>query len=1081
MKKLLLIILTVFISIFAYSQDEIPSEVYSNILPGDKIFASPDVMAFHKINLLPVNLYTGRVKVNIPIYEIKSGNIIIPISISYNTGGIKVDDETSNIGLGWNLNAGGSIIRVIKDLEDHKLAWQWMRTLRFDEYVLSGRYLTKKGLFKSYSEFKSEDTRFNSSSNEYTHEDSYPDLFFANAPGVSTKFYLSQKTNTEYIPNILNNNAVKIDNIIHSKQNIQNQNIIDNLGFNTKHVYYGNISASYYNAFNNIIKNYALNKFSDYSGFIIQNENGLKYSFGTSDIIESIPDYFSQSFDPYDEITMHISENYEINYANWHLDKIEDPLTNRKVNFTYTSVVNPQFVQTKMHVHSVKLDKKKITPFTPECNCDFWNTKQQFEIGDLDSQVLLRKNTLSHKISKIDWDGGTINFQYDLMREDYSTEKALTGIIIKNHQGDIIKQFKFYYSYFISKENCSDPECKRLRLDKIEQITDNEEPMIHSFNYNCNLPMPKVRSLEQDYLGYYNNNGAKYTAGKWNILKPTRPSMYFSPNKKEYSILPFKIDNNAQQIHSGHSLEANNYSLLGLLNQINYPTGGYVKFEYENHKFKILNKDIIAGGARIKKQILNNGLGDEQIYEYEYKNTDGTSSGYIVNMPKYGSIHSLHHKKDYVEIDPWTGDQTEVPETFNIDFLLFNRSRNEVELTDGGFVGYSRVIEKQPGNGYKEYLYSSSIDFPNEREEIVTPDLCAGLVMNNSLYPGIGYIDNDIKRGTIQKETFFDVNNQLLTQIEYSYNYKEISSKTFSSEYLRWRGGFIDPFISDSKKDNIILKIRAERNLLSSINRKEYYNGKTVNSITEYEYDQTYPLLRKKSIIDSNNRKKTYTYNYPCNLLSDNTLGNSAILLFRENRLITPLISQEYIDSNFLNQEYTIYSKDNNSNNLLKPKSVFSKIGTSISKERVTLHNYDKYGNPLYIKKNDFPTIYLWSYIGQYPIAEIRNATYAEVETAVKSVFSVTNIDTLSGLSIPNETKLKDGSLQRALPKAIVTTYTYKPLVGILTATDPREVTTYYEYDGFGRLKETYIEDIDSSGQKIKKMANSYDYYYLNQ
>ncbi|GHT59968.1 hypothetical protein AGMMS50239_07850 [Bacteroidia bacterium] len=82
-------------------------------------------------------------------------------------------------------------------------------------------------------------------------------------------------------------------------------------------------------------------------------------------------------------------------------------------------------------------------------------------------------------------------------------------------------------------------------------------------------------------------------------------------------------------------------------------------------------------------------------------------------------------------------------------------------------------------------------------------------------------------------------------------------------------------------------------------------------------------------------------------------------------------------------------------------------------------------------------------------------------------------MDVLSAQTTPNETKLQDGSLQSALPNALVTTYTYKPLVGIKTATDPRKVKITYEYDAFGRLQ--YIKD--NAGKTIE----NYEYHYKNE
>jgi YD repeat-containing protein len=61
-------------------------------------------------------------------------------------------------------------------------------------------------------------------------------------------------------------------------------------------------------------------------------------------------------------------------------------------------------------------------------------------------------------------------------------------------------------------------------------------------------------------------------------------------------------------------------------------------------------------------------------------------------------------------------------------------------------------------------------------------------------------------------------------------------------------------------------------------------------------------------------------------------------------------------------------------------------------------------------------------------------------------------------------------SLSNLVPEAHILTFAYKPLVGVTSQTDPNGVTTYCEYDSFGRLKCTKDDD----GNILKQ----YDYNY---
>jgi len=85
---------------------------YSQDLPRI-IPPSPEVSAMVKFLDYPIDYCTGVPDIQIPIYEIKSGSLSVPIGISYRASGRKVYDVTGPIGLGWNLSAGGVVTRTL--------------------------------------------------------------------------------------------------------------------------------------------------------------------------------------------------------------------------------------------------------------------------------------------------------------------------------------------------------------------------------------------------------------------------------------------------------------------------------------------------------------------------------------------------------------------------------------------------------------------------------------------------------------------------------------------------------------------------------------------------------------------------------------------------------------------------------------------------------------------------------------------------------------------------------------------------------------------------------------------------------
>jgi hypothetical protein len=79
---------------------------------------TPTAMAFQKYGDIPVSPYTGVPDITIPLYTAKFRDISVPVTLSYHASGIKVDEDASQVGLGWVLNAGGNITRSIIGYDD---------------------------------------------------------------------------------------------------------------------------------------------------------------------------------------------------------------------------------------------------------------------------------------------------------------------------------------------------------------------------------------------------------------------------------------------------------------------------------------------------------------------------------------------------------------------------------------------------------------------------------------------------------------------------------------------------------------------------------------------------------------------------------------------------------------------------------------------------------------------------------------------------------------------------------------------------------------------------------------------------
>ncbi len=141
---------------------------------------SPNEQAFESYGNEPVAMYTGMPVINIPIYTVKCGSLTVPISLSYNYNGFNPLQDAGWVGLGWNINAGGAISRMVEGKVDSSQ----------DAGYNYGDYSLTDSLFHGppLDSFLQRAYNLNL---YYTHKsyDMAPDIFDAEFNGYSCKFF----------------------------------------------------------------------------------------------------------------------------------------------------------------------------------------------------------------------------------------------------------------------------------------------------------------------------------------------------------------------------------------------------------------------------------------------------------------------------------------------------------------------------------------------------------------------------------------------------------------------------------------------------------------------------------------------------------------------------------------------------------------------------------------------------------------------------------------------------------------------------------------------------------------------------
>lgn len=149
-----------------------------------------------------VDLYTGAAQANIPICELSSRVLNVPVSLQYTAGrGVKVQDYATSVGLGWQLAAGGSISRVVRGFPD-EFTNGYLGTLRYGQKIKRN---LADGIALSAADYKAI-TGWDGTSYVGITADGEPDIYYLRTPTFNLQFTFDENGN----PVFSNETGVKI-------------------------------------------------------------------------------------------------------------------------------------------------------------------------------------------------------------------------------------------------------------------------------------------------------------------------------------------------------------------------------------------------------------------------------------------------------------------------------------------------------------------------------------------------------------------------------------------------------------------------------------------------------------------------------------------------------------------------------------------------------------------------------------------------------------------------------------------------------------------------------------------------------
>lgn len=579
-KKLFLFMCPLLIGHNTYAQDGLFAQMPTNADIAPYI-ASPQTWAFIRYGDTPMDYYTGKAMVNVPIYTYKDKDFELPISVGYASEGFIPNRQTGILGLNWFLNCGGSISREIKGIPDD---WSWAGCGGFligdssDSYIYNLNGTVSPESPVSYQVNNKETTsdiyHFNFGGHKGTfHFNGNRDAFVYNTNGLHGTFTIAP------IPHI----------------NSELTGFIIKTGDGYEYIFGSNDQASY----NNCVERSINGQFSSWANF--------EFANGAHD--------------------------YGYPIVTWFLTKIIAP-NGRSIDFNYLNVNgylkeyikvdtenNPFLVATFTNAHNT--DHWRSVSFTRTCYLDNVIIDDDNNTDDSENHKTTIQFTTSLK-NCYDRPESTRANSYEDDHLITQNLYKLNEITVTNPNNKQIHKTSFTYK---TKND-------RLILTKIttEGLGD------YTMSYHEEYLYPAISTADTDFWGFYNGKGNEYS----NVCATTVDEFFNDVISSDYKIPNWKYSRLGclkritypTKGFTEFEYEPNRAdSILLKRNEPSSPIEDSEAYLVRLHPYGLLFSEYTnmneTGGVRVKKITDYDGIGGYQSREFSYSN------GTVLSFPKW--------------------------------------------------------------------------------------------------------------------------------------------------------------------------------------------------------------------------------------------------------------------------------------------------------------------------------------------------------------------------------------------------------------------------------------------------------------